>query len=156
MWLGGSKPVRSNVTIPTTSFSRVFFTNEVMCRVHYVVINHPFPINSQYLKTWGVDSPEIVSPNSIFGGPLLNRSTQREILRKRPKNNNKAWLWIKLSEAILSIFGDFWEKFICCSLPARLMEDFPASKVHLQPATWLTGKFPKRRMSRHYWPVLFS
>ena len=26
-----------------------FFTNDV--------INHSFPINSQYLKTWGVDSP---------------------------------------------------------------------------------------------------
>ena len=26
------------------------------------------------------------------------------------------------------------------------MEEFPASKVHLQPATWLTGKFPSRRM----------
>ena len=31
------------------------------------------------------------------------RGTQREILRKRPKNNNKAWL--KISEAILSILG---------------------------------------------------
>ena len=27
--------------------------------VHYDIIYHPFPINSQYLKTWGVDSPEI-------------------------------------------------------------------------------------------------
>ena len=26
------------------------------------------------------------------------------------------------------------------------MEDFPASKVHLQHATWLTGKFPSRRI----------
>ena len=54
--------------------------------------------------------------------------------------------WIKLFEAILSIFGDCWEKCIRSSLPARLMEEFPASKVHLQPATWLTGKFPSRRM----------
>ena len=30
------------------------------------------------------------------------------------------------------------------------MEEFLASKVHLQPATWLTGKFPSRRISRHY------
>ena len=29
---------------------------------------------------------------------------------------------------LLSILGDFWEKFIC---PARLVEEFPASKVHL-------------------------
>ena len=33
------------------------------------------------------------------------------------------------------------------------MEEFPGSKVHLQPATWLTGKFPRRRMSRHQRPV---
>ena len=33
------------------------------------------------------------------------------------------------------------------------MEEFPASKVHLQPETWLTGKFPRRRMSRHHRPV---
>ena len=77
----------------------------------------------------------------------LFRDTQREILRKRPKNNKA---WINLSEKILSILGDCWEKFICSSLPARLMEKFPASKVHLQPATWLTRKFPSRRMSTHY------
>ena len=73
------------------------------------------------------------------------RGTQREILRKRPNNNNKAW--IKVSEAILSILGDCWEKFICSSLPARLMEEFRPSKMQLQPATWLNGKFPSRRMS---------
>ena len=32
---------------------------------------------------------------------------------------------------LLSILGDFWEKFICSSLPARLVEEIPASKVHL-------------------------
>ena len=50
-----------------------------------------------------------------------------------------------MSEAILSILGDCWETFICSSLPARLMKRFPASKVHLQPAILLTGKFPSRR-----------
>ena len=29
----------------------------------------------------------------------------------------------KVFEAILSILEDCWEKFICSSLPARLMED---------------------------------
>ena len=67
------------------------------------------------------------------------RGTQREILRKRHKNNNKAWT--QLSEAILSILGDCWEKFICSSLPARLMEEFPASTVHLQPATSLLASW---------------
>ena len=81
----------------------------------------------------------------------LIRGTQREILRKRPKNNNKAQ--IKLSEAILSILGDCWEKCICSSFPARLVEEFPASKVHLQPAaTLLTGKFLIRSISRRYQP----
>ena len=79
------------------------------------------------------------------------RGTQREILRKRPENNNKAW--IKLSEAILSILGDCWEKIICSSLPAGLIEEFPASKVLLHSATWLIGKFPSRRMSKSYKPV---
>ena len=73
------------------------------------------------------------------------RGTQPEILRKRPKYNNKAW--IQLSETILSILGDCWEKFICSSLPGRLMGEFPASKVHLQSITCLTDVF------RHYWPV---
>ena len=79
------------------------------------------------------------------------RGTQREILRKRPENNNKAW--IKLSEAILSILGDCWEKIICSSLPAGLIEEFPASKVLLHSATWFIGKFPSRRMSKNYKPV---
>ena len=50
-------------------------------------------------------------------------------------------------------FGRLLGKFISSSLPARLMEEFPASKVHLQPAAWLTGKFPSKRTSRHYWPL---
>ena len=40
-------------------FPAFFFTNDVMCRVHYDVIYHPFPINFQYLKTWRVDSPAV-------------------------------------------------------------------------------------------------
>ena len=58
MGLLRGKPIRSNVTIPTTSFWRIFFfTNDVMCRGHYDVIYDPFPINSQCSQTWGVDSP---------------------------------------------------------------------------------------------------
>ena len=70
--------------------------------------------------------------------------------------NGKFWdnkAWIKLSEAILSILGNCWEKCICSSLPVKLMKEFRANKVHLQPAIWLTGKFSRRRMSRPYWPV---
>ena len=57
MWLVGSKSIRSNVTIKTTYFSRVFSQKMTSCALHYDVIYHPLPINSQYLKTWGVDSP---------------------------------------------------------------------------------------------------
>ena len=42
---------------------------------------------------------------------------------------------------------------MCSSLPARLMGEFQASKVYLQYATWLTGKFPSRGISSHFWPV---
>ena len=71
---------------------------------------------------------------------FTSRGTQREILRKRPKNNNKAW--IKISETILSILGDCWKKIICSSLPARLMEEFPASNLTTCNLT--------------YWEVTFS
>ena len=82
------------------------------------------------------------------------RDIQREILRTRPKTNNKAW--IKLSEAILSISRDSWEKCIWSPHPAKLLEEFPASKVHLQPATLLTGKFPSRQTDRQTDSLHFS
>ena len=75
---------------------------------------------------------------------LQHWDTQQESLRKRPEYNNKAWLMV--SEAILSILGDCWENLIGSSLSARLMVEFPASKVlYIHPATWLTGKFPAER-----------
>ena len=67
----------------------------------------------------------------------MSRGTQREILRKRPRNNKKAW--IKFSETILSILGDCWEKL---SVPHSQQDWFESSRpANLQPATWLTGKF---------------
>ena len=75
-----------------------------------------------------------------FKGKIIrttNRGSQQEILRKKTykKNNNKSR--IKLSEAILSTLGDFWETFICSSLPARLMEEFPKGGF-LTPRVLLT------------------
>ena len=55
-----------------------------------------------------------------------------EILRKRPKNNNKAW--IKLSEAILSILGDCWEK---CMFLTPSKTDGRVSSQQGAPTTWL-------------------
>ena len=47
----------------------------------------------------------------------LHKNTQREILRRRPKNNNKAR--IKLSEAILSTLRDCWEKSYLLLTPSK-------------------------------------
>ena len=58
------------------------------------------------------------APNGKFGGKGLKPTTTS----------------VKLSEAILSIFGDCWEKCIRSSPPERLMEEFPTSKV--QPTTY--------------------
>ena len=81
---------------------------------------------------------------------LVYRGTQRQILRKRPKNNNKAW--IKLSEAILSILGDCWETFICSPLPARLMEEIAPTSFPTDIAGQLgyshRGKFPSNTTSK--------
>ena len=68
-------------------FCAVFFTNDVMCRSHCDIIYHLFPINSQYLKMWEVDSPGIhliektlslekykpwtMGPNGFMGRTLL-------------------------------------------------------------------------------------
>ena len=41
-------------------FRTFFFPQMTSCAIHYDVIYHPFPINFQYLKTCGVDSPEFV------------------------------------------------------------------------------------------------
>ena len=35
----------------------MFFSQMTSYFVHYDVIWYPFPVNSQYLKMWGVDSP---------------------------------------------------------------------------------------------------
>jgi len=49
--------------------------------------------------------------------------------RKRKKNSH------------FTISGGCWKKFICSSLPARLMDEFPASKVHLPPiGHWVWSK----------------
>ena len=36
---------------------KVFFAQMTSYTIHYDVIYPPFPINSWYLKTWGIDSP---------------------------------------------------------------------------------------------------
>ena len=36
---------------------RMLFAQMTPCFLHYDVIYYPFPVNSQYLKMWGVDNP---------------------------------------------------------------------------------------------------
>ena len=68
----------------------------------------------------------------------VNRGTQREILRKRAKNNNKAW--IKFSETILSILGDCWKKNYLFLTPSKTDGRVPSQQPYnLQPD--LLGSF---------------
>ena len=72
---------------------------------------------------------------------MRNKGTQREILRKRPKNNNKAG--IKLSEAISSIWEIAGKNLSVPHSQQDWWKPVPSHQGHIQPATWLTGKFPR-------------
>ena len=86
-------------------------------------------------------------PVSRFAPRTTDRGTQREILRKRPKNSNKAW--IKLSEAILSILGDCWEKMYLFLTPSKTDGRVPSQQgAPTTAANWFTWKFPNKRMPR--------
>ena len=93
--------------MPTTSFSHVlchrkfiiigvnkyFFARMTSCAERYDVIYHPFPINSQYLKMWGVDSPEDIT-QTIWSTKLEHTKTLASL-----KNNDSfsdSMLWDRL------------------------------------------------------------
>ena len=60
---------------------------------------------------------------------MENFETKTYIKEKKKQNSH------------FSILGDCWEKFICSSFPESLMDEFPASKVHLQPIrNWVWSK----------------
>ena len=73
----GSKPIKSNVVQQNLfrafcviinsgrSESTVSFAKMTSCAIRYDVMYHPFAINSQYLKTWGVDSPAEVTGEGV-------------------------------------------------------------------------------------------
>ena len=46
---------------PGKKIARTPMQNMTSCALHYDIIYHPLPINSQYLKTCGVDRPGVVS-----------------------------------------------------------------------------------------------
>ena len=105
---------RYSLTFCPTVFSKL---SQVTPQVRESAFRNPGNLclkNPEPVKNFSLRNPEC-------------RGTQRKMLRKRPKNNNKAW--IKFSEAMSSILGDCWEKVICSSLPARLTDEFPASNL---------------------------
>ena len=98
------------------------------------------------LFTWREEDPstrKILEGETAFRVGLLAGAPENKFWEKDLKAATKH------SEAILSILGDCCEKFVCSSLPAKLMEEFPASKVHLQPG--LLGSFPSQQTYVHIW-----
>ena len=49
---------------------RMFLAQMTSYFVHYDVICYPFPVNSQYLKMWGIDSPAFVWQRTCQLGKL--------------------------------------------------------------------------------------
>ena len=99
MWLVGSKSIRSNFTIPTTSFLRFFFvTNEVMCRAlwhHLSSLPHQFSI-SEDVGGW---QPWYRMNKTI--SKLYKTSTYQCIegnieLLELPQVNNRPWNVLQL------------------------------------------------------------
>ena len=62
------------------------------CAEHYDVIYHPFPINSQYLKTWGVDSSAFSGCSTVM---LKIVKTQNNTHTTIPKWTNNGFPNIK-------------------------------------------------------------
>ena len=60
---------------------------------------------------------------------------------------------MKALEATITITLAAWQENLSNDLKI-MSNNGPQAKMHLQPATWLTGKSPSKRMSRHYWPSL--
>ena len=51
---------------------RMYFAQMTSCFVHYDVIWYPFPVNSQYLKIRGVDSPAFTWQRTCQLGKLFD------------------------------------------------------------------------------------
>ena len=90
--------------MPTTSFSHVlchrkfiiigvnkyFFAWMTSCAERYDVIYHPFPINSQYLKMWGVDSPEDIT-QTIWSTKLEHTKTLASLKNNDSFSDSRLW-----------------------------------------------------------------
>ena len=86
MWLVGSKPIRSNVKIPTTSLIARFFHKwrHAPCIMTPSII--PSPSILKYLKMWVVDSPRDVQHRKVFQWIQGNTGNYASV--------SAGWLWI--------------------------------------------------------------
>ena len=83
MWLVGSKLIRSNVTIPTISFSRLFFYKwRLMCRLHCdIIILSSLPRQFSTFEVVGGGQP------CIFCFQVLIKTNHSLTLLKRAPEN---------------------------------------------------------------------
>ena len=58
------------------------------CFMHYDIIYYPFLVNSQYLKLWGVDSPETRMSKLAIKIALIGQGT----VRKQHKDNSTTYI----------------------------------------------------------------
>ena len=136
MWLMGSKPVRSYVTrqrhlcraIVSSQIhedGRVFDAQMTSCALRYDVIYHPFPINSQYLNTSGVDSPESALYAKEFlikcllwasTAPIINKCTEysnRNLMTTiGTLRSNEATQWERCLKSEFTFFQSLSQLFL--------------------------------------------
>lgn len=46
--------------------------------MHFDIIHHPFPINSQYLKVWVIESPDFVPSILFYYVPPCSEQQQQQ------------------------------------------------------------------------------
>ena len=81
MWLVRSKPIRYKCYNSNNTFFTYFFAQMTSCFVHYDIIFYPFPVNSQYLKKSGINSPALDSvfhPEEVVSQPKLKQALSLE------------------------------------------------------------------------------
>ena len=115
--ISGIKPISSNITMPTISFSRILChckfeaigVNEYFLhrfrQFGVMIIYHPYPISSQYLKMWGVDSHALLiclirkkrSQRLLQSSKIIQRCETLSVHNKLMKTSSSLWstsLWL--------------------------------------------------------------
>ena len=133
----------------TIGVNKYFFAQMTWRAIYYDVIYHPFPINSQYLKTWGIVSP--VNILCIWSGSafLLLFSQQSCIL-----NHNFVRSHF-LEVEFLGVFPSrnyVYSQTPCCILVKFGMPRIPFQTLYnLRRFPFLSKIFAKQK---HYVPLL--